>query len=262
MQNTNKSSTLLNWCINKLPIELHLPGYNYCGPGTRLHYRLDRGYKGVNLLDEYCKEHDIAYLKSSLSERHKADINLMKMARMRISAPDAKLGEKLAAHIVNKAMLVKIKSGAGIKRTNKNKLKKASSGSRVKKHLKHIIAHTKQHLSKIKPVCKKIAIESAMAAARELAKDSSVKIPRIIPIPKTGGFLPIIPIFAGLSAAGSLTGGAVAIAKIINEYKSARSQLEELKRHNEKMEALCIGKGLHLKAHKDGYGILVSDKKN
>lgn len=62
-------SSLLNWLINHLPFELHLPGYNYCGPGTKLIKRLKRGDKGVNKLDEYCKEHDIAqhYIQSRLN---------------------------------------------------------------------------------------------------------------------------------------------------------------------------------------------------
>jgi hypothetical protein len=52
---------ILNSVINKLPVELHISGYNYCGPGTKLSKRLSRGDKGVNDLDEACKEHDIAY---------------------------------------------------------------------------------------------------------------------------------------------------------------------------------------------------------
>jgi hypothetical protein len=39
---------ILNSVINKLPVELHIPGYNYCGPGTKLSKRLSRGDKGVN----------------------------------------------------------------------------------------------------------------------------------------------------------------------------------------------------------------------
>ena len=35
--------------------------YNYCGPFTRLDKRLARGDKGINELDEICKQHDIAY---------------------------------------------------------------------------------------------------------------------------------------------------------------------------------------------------------
>lgn len=54
---------LLNRVINKLPFELHLPGYQFCGPGTKLQARLNRGEKGINPLDAACREHDIAYSK-------------------------------------------------------------------------------------------------------------------------------------------------------------------------------------------------------
>ena len=66
---------LLNTAINKLPFELHIPGgYRFCGPGTKLEKRLARGDKGINELDEACKEHDIAYSKEKdLEHRHKAD---------------------------------------------------------------------------------------------------------------------------------------------------------------------------------------------
>lgn len=250
----------LNWIINSLPFELHLPGYNYCGPGTKLTERIIRGDKGINPLDEYCKEHDIAYSKSSLlSDRGKADIKLMKMAKTRTSSPDANFGEKIAANVVNKAMLAKICSGAGLK---KHKKHGTNAGIGVSKHLKHVIAHTKKHLLKLKPKGKKLAIDLAIAAARELTSNSNVKLPRVIPIPKTGGVLPLIPIFAGLSATGSLLGGAAAIAKVINDYKAAKQRLEELKRHNEHVKAVCIGKGLHLKPHKRGLGIYISNKKN
>lgn len=35
-----KGSGLLNTLINKLPVELHIPTYNFCGPGTSLNKRL------------------------------------------------------------------------------------------------------------------------------------------------------------------------------------------------------------------------------
>lgn len=258
-------SSLLNWLINHLPFELHLPGYNYCGPGTNLIKRLTRGDKGVNKLDEYCKEHDIAYHKSSsLRDRHKADLVLLKMAKKRAVASDASVGEKFAAHLVSKAMLTKVKTGAGLqnRKGDKNCSKRITSGNGFKNKLKNVITKTKKHIRKLKPKGKKMAIELAMAAARELVDDSSVKLPRIIPIPKTGGVLPLIPIFAGLSAAGALAGGAAGIAKTINDFKMAKKRFDELKRHNEKMEVLCIGKGLHLKPHKNGLGIFVSKRKN
>lgn len=56
---------LLNKIINKLPVELHIPGYQFCGPGTKLAKRIARGDHGINPLDTACKEHDIAYEKKS-----------------------------------------------------------------------------------------------------------------------------------------------------------------------------------------------------
>ena len=42
---------LVNSIIDKLPVELHIPGYQYCGPGTKLKERLARGDPGINPLD-------------------------------------------------------------------------------------------------------------------------------------------------------------------------------------------------------------------
>lgn len=255
-----KRGSLVNWLINHLPCEIHLPGYNYCGPGTKLIKRLYRGDKGVNQLDEFCKDHDIAYLKStSIHDRNIADIKLMKMARKRIHASDATKGEKIAAQLVNKAMLAKITGGSRNKTISNGKARK---GGVLKKPLQNIIAHAKKYLKSVKPKCRKMAIELAIGAAKEISTNSNIKLPRLIPIPKTGGVLPLIPIFAGLSASGSIAGGVAGIVKAINEYKEAKKRLAELKRHNEKIEALRIGKGLHLKPHKDGLGLYLSHKKN
>ena len=69
-----KRCGLLNRAINALLIELHIPGYQFCGPGTHLAKRLARGDRGINLLDAACREHDIAYSRSNnLGERHAAD---------------------------------------------------------------------------------------------------------------------------------------------------------------------------------------------
>ena len=66
---------------------------------------------------------------------------------------------------------------------------------------------------------------------------------RVIPIPKVGGFLPLIPIFAGLSALGALAGGAAGVAKAVNDAKAAERKLEEEKRDNQLMEAISLKKG-------------------
>jgi hypothetical protein len=36
IKRVKRGSGFLNTLINKLPIELHIPGYNFCGPGTKL----------------------------------------------------------------------------------------------------------------------------------------------------------------------------------------------------------------------------------
>lgn len=141
---------------------------------------------------------------------------------------------------------------------------KAKSGAGFKNTFKNIVSLTKKHIKKLKPTCKKAAIELAVAVARELASDSdaSVNVPRIIPVPKVGGVLPLIPIFAGLSAVGGLTGGAAGIARAVEAIKSAKQRFQELKRHNQRMEELSLGRGLCLKEHKNGLGIYLKCKKN
>jgi hypothetical protein len=113
---------LLNRAINALPIELHIPGYQFCGPGTRLEKRLARGDQGVNPLDAACREHDIAYSRNSdLAERHVADGILAAKARKRITATDSTLKERAAATAVWAAMKAKTKLGMGLKTTRKKK---------------------------------------------------------------------------------------------------------------------------------------------
>lgn len=236
---------LVNSIINNLPFELHLPGYNYCGPGTNLQKRLLRGDKGINKLDEACKNHDIAYNNTDTELRRKADLILVEMAKQRLKSKDAKTGEKIASWIVKKAMKAKLNTGSGLK-TFKNIISKIRS--KVKKKTPKTIAST---------------IKMAYLAAKNLVpKDKTIKVPRIIPIPKSGGILPLIPIFAGLSALGTLAGGAAGIAKTINDYKSTKDNLRESERHNKAMESIAIGKGLYIRPYKKGKGLFIKCSKN
>ena len=57
---THPESNLVDNLINHLPFEIHAPGYHFCGFCTRLNERIKKGEKGVNPLDNYCREHDIA----------------------------------------------------------------------------------------------------------------------------------------------------------------------------------------------------------
>ena len=117
---------LLNRAINALPIELHIPGCQFCGPGTHVEERLARGDQGVNPLDAVCREHDIAYSRSNeLTERHAADKVLAEKAKTRIVAKDSSFGERAAATAVWAAMKAKTKLGMGLKTRKTRKRKTA-----------------------------------------------------------------------------------------------------------------------------------------
>lgn len=116
-----EGSGLLNEIINKLPFELHAPrnwafdSYNFCGPGTKLDERLARGDKGINPLDEACKEHDIWYSKYKNSEdRWQADKVLQKKAWDRVVSSDADLNERAVALATTGGMWLKRKLGMGL----------------------------------------------------------------------------------------------------------------------------------------------------
>ncbi|NJJ98822.1 hypothetical protein CE176_001205, partial [Candidatus Sulcia muelleri] len=90
--------------------ELHIPGYQYCGPGTRLQQRLNRNDPGINKLDQACKDHDKAYSKyTDLNHRAIADNQLANKAWQRVTSSDASFGEKAAAYAVTNIMKMKNK---------------------------------------------------------------------------------------------------------------------------------------------------------
>lgn len=245
---------LVNTLINKLPFELHLPGYQYCGPGTKLHKRLARGDPGINPLDQACRLHDIAYSENSnLEDRHKADYILEQRAWERVKSKDAKLGEKSAAWAVTNAMKVKRKLGMGCKMQNKKKkipFRKAI--------LSNITKALKEHASHDMKKDMLMSVKAARIAVKKAGGRKKINIPRVLPLPKTGGILPLIPIFAGLSALGALSGGVAAIAKTALDAKNAQKALQEAQRHNKTMENVALGKkgsGLYMKPYKKGLGL-------
>lgn len=58
---------VINKMINALPMEMHLPGHQFTGPGTRLDKRLKADgtpqpwSKPINRVDEIAMQHDICY---------------------------------------------------------------------------------------------------------------------------------------------------------------------------------------------------------
>ena len=64
----------------------------------------------------------------------------------------------------------------------------------------------------------------------------------------------MIPIFAGLAAAGSIAGGSAAIANAYNSKKSQDAQLEWERDHDTRVKQLLKGEGLQLPEYQKGNG--------
>lgn len=115
---------LLNWMIDKLPVELHLPGYNYCGPGTKLKKRLKRGDKPINDLDSLCLQHDLAYESKDSKKRNEADKKLANGAWEIFKSNNSGLSERAFSYLVTTLLNAKSKFGGNLKVKNKHRLQK------------------------------------------------------------------------------------------------------------------------------------------
>lgn len=105
---SKQNSSFIDRMVEKLP-EMHIWGYRYCGPNTKLERRLAHSESGINKLDSACKEHDIAYAESNDREfRCYADKLLTFKAIKRVFASDSRIGERFAALIVSGIISMKL----------------------------------------------------------------------------------------------------------------------------------------------------------
>lgn len=157
-----------------------------------------------------------------------------------------------------------------------NKKKKGAKNIAIKQMFRKAIKSAKEIITKKKPKhvndAAKLAITAAKSAIKKHPKISLKAIqdglPRIIPVPKIGGILPLIPIFAGLSALGALVGGSASVANAVVSANNAKRNFKEAQRHNETLEAIALGKrskaksksgnGLYLKPYKTGLGLYLN----
>lgn len=274
---------VVNSLINNLPFELHIPGYQYCGPGTKVSKRVARGDKGINPLDAACKKHDIAYLnnRDNLTARHQADYELEQSAWKRVQSKDTSVGEKAAAWLVTNIMKGKQRFGMGVtiqssrkqsSKSKRNRRRRRKSGKSIGKRMQKLAfgsaIRRPLRVELLKAGGKKIVANNimkasriAVGAARKLVKavggKRKVRTPRIIPIPKTGGLLPLIPIFAGLSALGSLAGGAAGIVRAIKGVKKANAE-----KSGATLQLSSKGNGLYLKPYRTGMGLFMNNKRS
>lgn len=207
-------------------------------------------------MDAACKEHDIVYSDNKDSNsRYLADGKLQNFAMKRVFAKDASIGERATALAVTAAMKAKrmlTKQGKGMKKEVSGK-----KDPKTEVALHTLIKQSKAAIKKSKPENIRSAVAVAIKSIKKSKRGKRVKQPRIIKLPETtvsGGVLPLVPIFAGLSALGSIVGSTTSVLKAMSDYKEAEKQMEENKRHNRTMEAIAIGKGYYLKPFKTGKG--------
>lgn len=266
--------------------------YQFCGPGTKLKERLERGDKGINELDRACKEHDIVYSEHKGGQKRRAaDEVLANKAWKRFKSSDASVDEKLGSLAVAGIMKAKAKLGLGIDNNvnkqmklglgiakkyikmsdsppSKRKITKTKSSS--KKVLTEVIKDAENILNVANPLnvdeASKLALIGALASVKKQKVPKKImdkNKPRVIPVPKVGGMLPLVPIFAGLSAIGALMGGSASIANAVYAASKAKESLDEANRHNKMMEAIALGKnvvgdGMFLKPYRKGLGIYLA----
>lgn len=112
----NKGAGMFNTYLNNLQTELHVPGFNYLGPGTKLEKRLIRGDKPTSNLDKLAMDHDIYYSKhKSAKERHVADKILEEKAWEIVKDPNESLKQRSVAYLTTNAMKIKRHLGLGLK---------------------------------------------------------------------------------------------------------------------------------------------------
>ena len=116
-----EGSGLLNDIINNLPFEVHVPGYQYLGPGTKLYKRLKEGDQGINDLDRAAMKHDIFYRdhKDTKSRNEIADKELQDEALKIVLSNDEPITERLVALPTAGAMWLKRKFGMGLEKYEK-----------------------------------------------------------------------------------------------------------------------------------------------
>ena len=238
----------VNSLIDKLPMELHIPFYNYAGPGTNLELRLEKGIKPVNGLDHASMMHDVSYSRSKdPTIRSAADAVLQEAAWKRFKDPNASVGEKAASWLTTAAMKAKRAMGAGLKKrksttykdfpVNLDESEKALilSSAEQKKPVNVSVNLFRTRESIINDTTLPLTnyqIKKLKKARKENKTSMKIKLSaKQIQHFKTGGFLPAL-----LAAAPVV---ASVLGTIYNSYENKKTNnrlVQERIRHNQAME--------------------------
>ena len=131
-----EGGSVLNKFINNLTVELHLPGHNFTGPGTKLNKRLNsdltpkKWSKPINRVDKAAYNHDICYLKNNDTTTRNAvcDKNMLKELK---GIYNPTIRERMERGLVSSLIGTKARFGWGI-----NKKKASSLAEELHKPIK------------------------------------------------------------------------------------------------------------------------------
>lgn len=97
--------------VSSIPIELHLPGYQFCGPGTKYNDRVAAGQTGINSLDNACMKHDAVYNSAHEvtpeNRKRRAEADDQLIAAAQDFRKNAGFKDKLGAYATEGAMRAK-----------------------------------------------------------------------------------------------------------------------------------------------------------
>ena len=127
-----KGGSILNKMINSLPVEMHLPGHNFTGPGTKLNKRLNANLtpkawsKPINRIDKAAYHHDICYLKNNDTETRNRVCDKNMLEEMK-NIYNPSLRERMERGLVSTLIGTKKRFGWGVVNGTGYNVKKKSS---------------------------------------------------------------------------------------------------------------------------------------
>ena len=116
-----KGGSLLKKAINNLPFEMHLPGHNFTGPGTKLKKGLNldltpkKWSEPVNHVDEAAYHHDLCYLKNDDTATRNAVCNKKVLKELK-GIYNPTLRERIDKSIISNLIGAKVKFWMGVKK--------------------------------------------------------------------------------------------------------------------------------------------------
>jgi hypothetical protein len=109
-----KGKGIINKAINNMPFEMHLPNYNFAGPGTKLNKRLNPDLtpkEPINRVDEAAMHHDICYLKNKDTKTRNEVCDKNMLRDLNILNPSIR--ERIDKSIVGNLIKAKMAFGMG-----------------------------------------------------------------------------------------------------------------------------------------------------